>query len=167
MWQYSTKTIYITNVIQNNTGMYTKESSQQTFRIPNNNLDVRFELANPKPQQWNSTDQKVEQDKPQFMMVKFQNVMFLMHRTRFDQYISIQIVFNSNSNQLWCNFEYAAKIFIYIWATTSSYTCQTSWTLLVLINLPDKWSLVSVGICKAKWTKIYQSSIKCSFVWIK
>ena len=35
----------ITNVIQNNTGMYTKESSQQTFRIPNNNLDIRFEQA--------------------------------------------------------------------------------------------------------------------------
>ena len=29
-----------------------------------------------KPQQWNSTDQKVEQDEPHFMMVKFQNVMF-------------------------------------------------------------------------------------------
>ena len=35
----------ITNVNQNYTGMYTKESSQQTFRIPNNNLDVRFEQA--------------------------------------------------------------------------------------------------------------------------
>ena len=33
----------ITNVIQNNTGLYTKESLQQTFRIPNNNLDVRIE----------------------------------------------------------------------------------------------------------------------------
>ena len=35
----------ITNVTQNNTGMYTKESSHRTFRIPNNNLDVRFEWA--------------------------------------------------------------------------------------------------------------------------
>ena len=35
----------ITNVTQNNTGMYTKESSQQTFKIPNNNFDVRFEKA--------------------------------------------------------------------------------------------------------------------------
>ena len=25
--------------------MYTKENSQQTFKIPNNNLDVRFEWA--------------------------------------------------------------------------------------------------------------------------
>ena len=33
----------IINVTQNNTGMYTKENSQQTFKIPNNNLDVRFE----------------------------------------------------------------------------------------------------------------------------
>ena len=35
----------ITNVTQNNTGIHTKESSQQTFKIPNNNLDVRFEQA--------------------------------------------------------------------------------------------------------------------------
>ena len=35
----------ITKVIQNNTGMYTKESSQRAFKIPNNNFDVRFEKA--------------------------------------------------------------------------------------------------------------------------
>ena len=35
----------ITNITQNNTGMYTKDSSQPTFRIPNNDLDVRFEQA--------------------------------------------------------------------------------------------------------------------------
>ena len=35
----------ITKITQNNTGMYTKESSQQTFKISNNNLDVRFEKA--------------------------------------------------------------------------------------------------------------------------
>ena len=35
----------ITKVTQNNTGMYTKGSSQQTFGIPNNNLDVKFEKA--------------------------------------------------------------------------------------------------------------------------
>ena len=35
----------ITKVTQNNTGMYTTESSQQTNKIPNNNLDVRFERA--------------------------------------------------------------------------------------------------------------------------
>ena len=35
----------ITKVTQNNTGMYTKETSQQTFKIPNNNFDVRFEKA--------------------------------------------------------------------------------------------------------------------------
>ena len=33
----------ITKVTQNNTGMYTHGSSQQTFEIPNNNLDVRSE----------------------------------------------------------------------------------------------------------------------------
>ena len=35
----------------------------------------------PKPQQWKSIDERAEQDKPQFMMVKFQNVIILMHRT--------------------------------------------------------------------------------------
>ena len=38
----------------------------------------------PKPQQWNTMNQKGKQDKPQFMMVKFQNVIIPMHRTRFD-----------------------------------------------------------------------------------
>ena len=33
------------STILDNTGMYTKESSQQTFKIPNNNLDVRFKWA--------------------------------------------------------------------------------------------------------------------------
>ena len=37
--------IIITKVTQNNTAMYTQESSQQTFEIPNNNLDVKFEKA--------------------------------------------------------------------------------------------------------------------------
>ena len=35
----------ITRVTQNNKGIYTKGSSQQTFGIPNNNLDVKFEKA--------------------------------------------------------------------------------------------------------------------------
>ena len=35
----------ITKVTQNNIGMYTKGSSQQTFEIPNNNLEVKFEKA--------------------------------------------------------------------------------------------------------------------------
>ena len=35
------------------------------------------------PKQRNSTNQKVEQDKPQVMMVKFQNVMNAMHRMHF------------------------------------------------------------------------------------
>ena len=35
----------ITKVTQNNTGMYTQGSSQQTFEISNNNLDVKFEKA--------------------------------------------------------------------------------------------------------------------------
>ena len=37
--------LHITDVTQNKTGMYTKESSQQTFRIPNMHLDVKFERA--------------------------------------------------------------------------------------------------------------------------
>ena len=35
----------ITKVTQNNEGMYTEEISQQTFEIPKNNLDVRFDKA--------------------------------------------------------------------------------------------------------------------------
>ena len=35
----------ITKVSHNNTGMYTKDSSQQTFKISHNNFDVRFERA--------------------------------------------------------------------------------------------------------------------------
>ena len=35
----------ITNVTENNTGMCIKESSQRTYKIPNNNLYVRFEQA--------------------------------------------------------------------------------------------------------------------------
>ena len=73
----------IMKVTQNNTGMYTKESSQQTFRIPNNNLDARFE-------QHHNIEivqtRKENKDKPQYMMVKFQNVIILMHRTCFNQY---------------------------------------------------------------------------------
>ena len=70
-------------VTHNNTFVYSEESSQQTFKIQNNNLDVGFE---PKPQQWYTTDQKVEEDKSQFMLlIKFQNVMILMHWTHFDQ----------------------------------------------------------------------------------
>ena len=42
--QSTCKPVVIT-VIQNNTGMHSKESSQQTFKIPNNNLNVRFERA--------------------------------------------------------------------------------------------------------------------------
>ena len=34
-----------TKVTQNNTDMYTKGSSQQTFETPNNNLDEKFEKA--------------------------------------------------------------------------------------------------------------------------
>ena len=42
--------------------MYTKESSQQNFKIPNKNLDMKFYYKGlPKPQQWNTTDQKSEQ----------------------------------------------------------------------------------------------------------
>ena len=36
-------------IIQNNTGMYTEESQQQTFKIPNNNLDARFQKGLTKP----------------------------------------------------------------------------------------------------------------------
>ena len=57
-------------------------SSLQTFDLPNNSLDIKFEKA----YQNRTTDQKGEQDKPQFMMVTFQNAIIPMHRTRFDQY---------------------------------------------------------------------------------
>ena len=33
----------ITKITQNNTGMYTKESMQHTFKIPNKSLNVTFE----------------------------------------------------------------------------------------------------------------------------
>ena len=33
----------ITKVIQNNTDMYIKEHSQQTFKRPNNDVDIAFE----------------------------------------------------------------------------------------------------------------------------
>ena len=64
--------------------MYTEESSQQTFKIPNNNFDVRFEKVyqNHNNEILPTTDQKVKQDKPQFMMVKFQNVMFPMQSNK-------------------------------------------------------------------------------------
>ena len=35
----------ITQVTQNNTGMYTMKSIQQTFKITSNNLHVKFEMA--------------------------------------------------------------------------------------------------------------------------
>ena len=56
--------------------MYIKESSEQIFKIPNNNFDGRFEKAyrNHNNVILHTTDWKLEQDKPQFMMVKFQNV---------------------------------------------------------------------------------------------
>ena len=41
--QNASKSSLITKVTQNNTGIYTKGISQQTFEIPNNNLDVKFE----------------------------------------------------------------------------------------------------------------------------
>ena len=40
----------ITNITQNKTGMYTQGNSQQTFEIPNNNLNVKFEKAYQKAQ---------------------------------------------------------------------------------------------------------------------
>ena len=58
----------ITKVTQNNTGIYTQKSSQQTFKIRNNSLYVEFEKAF---QNHNNeiVDQKIGQDKPQSMMV--------------------------------------------------------------------------------------------------
>ena len=58
--------------------MYTKESSQQSFKIPNNNLDVKLERAY---QNHNNEilQTRKEQDKPQFMMVKFQNIIIPFH----------------------------------------------------------------------------------------
>ena len=39
------RVIQMTKVSQNNTDIHTKESSQQTFKIPNYNLDIRFKQA--------------------------------------------------------------------------------------------------------------------------
>ena len=60
-----------TKVTQNNTGLFTKDSSQQTFKVPNNNLDIRFERAY---QNHNNEilQTRKKQDKPQYLMVKFQ-----------------------------------------------------------------------------------------------
>ena len=72
----------ITKVTQNNTNMYTKEISQWTFKNTKQQFGCEIWMGLPKPQQWNSTNQKIEQDKPQFMMVKFQNVMIPMHSVK-------------------------------------------------------------------------------------
>ena len=64
-----------TKVTQNNIGKYTKESSQRTFQNTEQQFGCMIWTGLPKSQQWNRTDQKVAQDKPQFMMVKFQNVI--------------------------------------------------------------------------------------------
>ena len=42
---FHVNTSIITKVTQNNTGMYTHGSYQQTFETPNNNLDVKFDKA--------------------------------------------------------------------------------------------------------------------------
>ena len=66
--------------------MYTKESPQRTFEMPNNNLDAKLVRAYQNDDNEILRNQKEEQDKSQFMMVNFQNVMILMYRTPFDQY---------------------------------------------------------------------------------
>ena len=60
--------------------MYTKENSQQTLKVPTNNLEVRFERADQNHYNEILQSRKGKQDKPQYMMVKFQNVMILMIR---------------------------------------------------------------------------------------
>ena len=57
--------------------------------------------GSPKRQQWNSTDQKIEKDKPQFMMLEFQNIMIPMQRMRFD---------HTRPPRLCCNFYTRYKI---------------------------------------------------------
>ena len=58
----------IKKVTQNNTGMYTEESSQKTIKIPNSTLMWDLKCLQ-KLQQWHTIDQKGEQDKPQCMML--------------------------------------------------------------------------------------------------
>ena len=60
--------------------MYSKESSQQTFKIPNN-FDVIFEKAyrNHNNEVLYTKDQRGKQNKPQFIMMKFQNIIIQMH----------------------------------------------------------------------------------------
>ena len=50
--------------------MYTEVSSQQTFKHTKQQFGCKIWTGLQKLQQRNSTDQTVEQDKPQFMMVK-------------------------------------------------------------------------------------------------
>ena len=50
--------------------MQKKRVHNGCIKIPNNNLDVKFERAYPNHNN-EIVDQKVEQDKPQVMMVKF------------------------------------------------------------------------------------------------
>ena len=66
----------VTKVTQNNTDMYTQGSSQQTFEIPNNNLDVKFQKA------YQNHNNEILWTRKE----EFQNVIIPMHRTRFDQY---------------------------------------------------------------------------------
>ena len=78
---------YITKVIQNNTDMYTTDSSEQPFKIPNNNLHVTFQLKRlTKTTIMNTTDQKGNKKSHNLLRIKFQSIMILMHRTRFPQF---------------------------------------------------------------------------------
>ena len=54
--------------------MYSKKSSRQTVKNAKQQFGCEILMGLPKPKQQNSTNQKVEQDKPQFIMVKFQSV---------------------------------------------------------------------------------------------
>ena len=59
-----------TNVTQNNTGMYTKESSKQTVKKYETTIQMKDLKELTKTIIVNSIDQKEEQGEPQFIMEK-------------------------------------------------------------------------------------------------
>ena len=74
--------------------------------MPNNNFWCKIWKGLQKPQQWNTTDQKEEQDKPQLMMVKFQNgykVYTLYDTGAYERLLALQIHESSieTSQMLW------------------------------------------------------------------
>ena len=81
--------------------MYTKEGSQQTFKIPNNNLDVRFEQAYTNHNN-KIEDTKVEQDKSQEDQCMFLNLLKHNVSLLFDMQ-HILILYHYHGKQQYCN----------------------------------------------------------------